>query len=183
MERQIIEHNRVNENKEAKVIVYINDAKCTAQMFLGRKKKAKFHYKFQSTERLEVYVADEMKYILDQFNRVQAWKNKEKNEKVEGLKNIKVGDIFNATWGYEQTNQDFYQVVGIKTKSNKTLVIRELKVNREYTSDMSGNVTPTKDDFYSEPREIKFDGKYIKINSFSKATLWDGTSRYFSTYA
>jgi hypothetical protein len=32
--------------------------------------------------------------------------------------NVKVGDIFRATWGYEQTNNDFFQVVALVGESS-----------------------------------------------------------------
>jgi hypothetical protein len=31
---------------------------------------------------------------------------------------VKIGDIFRATWGYEQTNNDFFQVVGLVGESS-----------------------------------------------------------------
>ena len=37
---------------------------------------------------------------------------------------VRVGDIFCASWGYEQTNVNFYEVVALKGK--KTAVVREI---------------------------------------------------------
>ena len=49
---------------------------------------------------------------------------------MENTHGIKVGDLFYDSWGYEQTNIDFYEVVGLKGKC--TAIIR--KVKNDYIS-------------------------------------------------
>lgn len=58
---------------------------------------------------------------------------------------VKIGDVFYDSWGYEQTNIDFYQVVDLK--GSTTVVLRP--VNKKYRSIgyCSDMVTPIKDDF------------------------------------
>jgi hypothetical protein len=51
------------------------------------------------------------------------------------LENIKAGDILSCSWGYDQTNVDFYQV--IKTTA-KTATVQEIDKKNKYTGDMSG---------------------------------------------
>ena len=48
---------------------------------------------------------------------------------------VKVGDIFSMSWGYEQTNVDFFQVVALKGKTQVVIkeVILQVK-NEEYMS-------------------------------------------------
>lgn len=41
---------------------------------------------------------------------------------------IQIGDLFYESWGYEQTNIDYYEVVGLKGKA--TAIIRPVK--RDY---------------------------------------------------
>ncbi len=51
---------------------------------------------------------------------------------------IKIDDIFYDSWGYDQTNIDFYQVVGITDKSVKLKAIKsqqdEDRANNDYQS-------------------------------------------------
>lgn len=55
---------------------------------------------------------------------------------------IKVGDIFNCSWGYDQTNEDFFQVVALVGK--ESVRIREVNLalaSERATSSMSADRT------------------------------------------
>jgi len=67
-----------------------------------------------------------------------------KNQTNENL----LGAVFYSSWGYDQTNVNFYQVVALKGK--KTVILQELNYDYEPTSDMTGKVTPIKDSFKSD---------------------------------
>ena len=58
---------------------------------------------------------------------------------------VKVGDMFCDTWGYGQTNVDFYQVVDLK--GSTTVVLKPVNKNARMIGDMSYMVSPIKDDF------------------------------------
>lgn len=94
-------------------------------------------------------------------------------------KDIKIGDIFSASWGYDQTNADFFRV---KAKRGKTqLVIQEVNLKQtdaNYYCDMGG-------DFKYDPKNYEIvertifidnnnDGKIVKVKSF------DGKDPYFT---
>ena len=65
---------------------------------------------------------------------------------------FKVGDILNYSWGYDQTNQEFAQIVEVGPRS---VVMREIKcktVPDRGCGPMSGTVSPLRDQFTdSEP--------------------------------
>jgi hypothetical protein len=108
---------------------------------------------------------------------------------------IEIGDIFRSSWGYGQTNVDFYQVVGLTPKSVK---LRMIQSKVEQTGAMSGQALPIKDAFYDWRSEMRgTDGvmtkkvkayrnnknqaeAYISISSFSGAWKWDGQPSYTS---
>ena len=55
---------------------------------------------------------------------------------------VKVGDLFRTSWGYEQTNNDFFQVVELV--GSMSVRVREVcppVVNREAVSGMSEDIT------------------------------------------
>lgn len=113
--------------------------------------------------------------------------NQEKTINIDN-KIIKLNDIFVSSWGYEQTNVDFYQVVGIKGK--KTVLLRELKQERNPTGFMSGETIPLLNQFQNDEileRRVKlnFNNELdIKITSYSWASLYKaGTKKYYSEYA
>lgn len=44
---------------------------------------------------------------------------------------VKIGDIFHMSWGYEQTNSDFFKVIGLKGKTQVVLQEVQLPVKSE----------------------------------------------------
>lgn len=101
---------------------------------------------------------------------------------------LKVGDILYSSWGYDQTNIDWYQVVSV-TKSGKSVKIRKLKDKKTSDGDlsMSGKTTPLKNKFDGKEMSKKiqmYGGKpYVKIESYAHAYLWDGKAKSFTSYA
>jgi hypothetical protein len=70
---------------------------------------------------------------------------------------VKIGEIFRRSWGYDQTNVDYFQVVALKAK---TVVVREInhrEVPGSNQGGMSCNVVPVKDSFDESklPRQVK----------------------------
>ena len=52
---------------------------------------------------------------------------------------VNVGDIFVCSWGYDQTNIDYYKVLEVK---NKSVVISAIGQDRNYTGHMQGECNP-----------------------------------------
>ena len=62
---------------------------------------------------------------------------------------IKIGDIFYNSWGYDQTNIDFYQVI---STTAKTITLRAIKGASDdfNTYHLTGTTVPVKDNFCSD---------------------------------
>jgi len=105
-------------------------------------------------------------------------------KKIGNLEEINKGDILVCSWGYDQTNVDFYYVVK-KTGLGVSIIPMSSKI-KDYDHDR-GTVIPGEPNYGQKPmnRKIKkySGGLYVKINSFSTARKWDGRPQYFSTYA
>jgi hypothetical protein len=87
---------------------------------------------------------------------------------------IKVGDVFVNTWGYEQTNADFYQVVGV---TPKTVIVREIENQERETGFMSGYAEPVKDGFKGPEQRKKpyeWSGRTYLPAKHGSCELWDG---------
>lgn len=102
---------------------------------------------------------------------------------------IKVGDIFVSSWGYEQTNVDFYQVVKLVGKS--TIEILPIQSKCTDHEGMSWREQPIPHKFTSKvptrkrvPKDFEEFG-YIKLNSFSlmRKAEKDESGHYKSHYA
>lgn len=166
-------------------VVYIQDSKKNgkpaAMGFSGKAAKPAFNYYFNSEERRDAYVNE----FFDSVAKTQAVREQRKAERVEFKTALVVGDILVSSWGYEQTNVDFYQVVEVKP-SRKAIVIREIcsDLNTDAAAFMSGTVTPIPDNFKGKPMLKRVQpGDYVRIESFANARKWDGKPKYCSWYA
>lgn len=152
-------------------IVFYNEEKICAMGFKGKRKNSAFHVRFRTKERMMEYAQEFLKDVSDRI----AYRKKMKQEQSQKLKNLvsetKPGDIFYNSWGYNQTNVDFYKV--IKTKGSTQLELIAVYSNKDWTGDMTGKATPDPKREYGEKFSCKGD-------KFSK---WDGKPKYFSCYA
>lgn len=97
---------------------------------------------------------------------------------------VKIGDIFRCSWGYEQTNVDYYVVVKV---TKKMVTLQE--IGSEVTKECgwaSCYVKPDPTRIIGKPFRRKFNtyGEnqvYVSINSFSGATRVDKDSESLQT--
>ena len=120
--------------------------------------------------------------------------NKRKAAKKEADKNTlatdfyNVGDIIVNSWGWEQTNIDFYQVV----KTTKKCIFAEeigqtVEKDSEYSHGMACNVLPTQNQFVKNGDKyrltVKANGALSNPASYYYMHKWDGRPMYKSWYA
>ena len=101
---------------------------------------------------------------------------------------MKKGDILYSSWGYEQTNIDFFEVV---KATAKTVTVRKIKSEKTYTGDMSGTSKPVPGAFveYSgqsvdiRRKVCNYGGRdFISITNYANAYPCDSKPKVFSTY-
>jgi len=96
---------------------------------------------------------------------------------------VNIGDIYVTSWGYEQTNIDYYKVVSVK---NKTVNLVSIGQTRNYTGSMQGECMPdpsvvgTK--IYTKRMINNGDSVSFKMTSFSWAYKWSGNSNHFTEW-
>lgn len=103
------------------------------------------------------------------FDEAIMSKTSNKNVMLENKEfGVKVGDVFVNSWGYEQTNTEFYQVVGLKGKS--TVILKEImKQHGEAYSPMSGTVKPRLNQFLENSFFMSYESnKDIESNLYIK---------------
>jgi len=100
---------------------------------------------------------------------------------------VNKGDIFTYTWGWEQTNVEFFEVVSV-TKTGKTASLRPIHSDLiEDPSFMTGSVTPDvgkwKGDDVIKKRIAEYDNEvYMKMDHGSLRP-WNGEPKRVSFYA
>ena len=148
------------------------------------------HFVFATYEECEEYVTKLYGAI---HKRLKADK-KRKEEKAAAQKALnasefyKVGDIVYNSWGYEQTNISFYQVLKVTAKSIKVVeVSQEMENDSMYDHGMAWNVLAVKDSFLDNAKpftlRVRPEGRLsTPKNEFGCFSKWDGTPKYKSTY-
>lgn len=98
---------------------------------------------------------------------------------------VSVGDIFASSWGYEQTNVSFYQVVSIHGKT--TVCVRPIDSEVKYINSQ-GYLIPKPDIFIGEEvlkRRIKdyANSPLIVIEDYERAYKTEPTEQHeFTSY-
>lgn len=148
-----------------------------ARGYRGRSVKPSFRFYFRSAASRETFVADWVKAETLAIEAKQ--RRKAEQKKPHGYK---VGDVLYASWGYEQTNIDFYEVVAVRGAVVDLVVLRK---DVEHTSFMQGTCTPRKGDPFSDVIKGKRPNGMgqVRIASYSVASAWDGRPLSWSSYA
>lgn len=100
-------------------------------------------------EEMEEIRARVSEYSPEEFAANIEHEERRKTEETQNAEGVHLGDIFYSSWGYDQTNIDFYQVVQLKGKH--TLVLRRIKEKCGEARTYNGLTRPIRDEF--EPVE------------------------------
>lgn len=100
----------------------------------------------------------------------------------EVMKNIKIGDVFSSSWGYDQTNVNFFQVIGLVGKNSVRVreVVPEIICDRS-CGPMSSDTTysiPTNGELLPTSKFSVFI-KNNDIGDVKRITSYDGTTACF----
>ena len=123
---------------------------------------------FTSEEKRQIWIREKISKIQANLAYETGRKEAKKAARENMKHDFKVGDIYYDSWGYDQTNIDFYEIIEVKAKS---LVIQEIagKAVKGTEGFDSVNVVPVAGDFAGKP-EVKMITFYIQA---------DGTPKYF----
>lgn len=98
--------------------------------------------------------------------------------------NVNINDIYVCSWGYDQTNIDYYKVTAVK---NKTVNLVSIGQNRNYTGPMQGECTPdptvTGSKTYTKRMLVYGNTVSFKMTSYSWAYKWNGQTNHFTEWA
>jgi hypothetical protein len=107
-----------------------------ALAFRGTAGKPEWHYRFK-TEGARDQRIDEFFASIQHHKTSKA----ERRQKASAYRHdVKPGDIFRASWGYDQTNIDYYQVV--RLIGEHMAEVREIQQQSEDTAYMQGKCVP-----------------------------------------
>jgi hypothetical protein len=195
MQRYIPLGARKIASKKCSAVCYVYEAqRASASAFLvigyqAKRGKPEFHFRYPSEAARAAKIAKFFAEVEGQERRVEERKAEKKAKRAQGH-SLKVGNVLMSSWGYEQTNVDFFEVVELVGKHSVKLVkIAGQECNGNWGEEYG-------DRGYCEPsdspdrakggepflKRVDEDGA-VKIASYAWARLWDGKPHYWSSYA
>lgn len=120
-------------------------------------------------------IGTELERSIQQFvqHRDKEWAQSQADKATDH--GLVVGSILSSSWGYDQTNVDFYEVVAV---TGKQVIIREIEAKQVGRD----SVVPVPGKFVGAPMRKApsiYQGKpWVKIKSYASAKLWDGKPAY-----
>ena len=140
--------------------------KICAICYTGKRQKSDWHFSFLSLPSLEERVRQTVKGLQEAQTR-----KKERAQARNAPHTLALGDLLVSSWGWEQTNIDYYQVTKLVSKS--FVEMTPIKQACSYDNSMSGDCTPLIGQFIGEAIKRKVSmvcGKpSVKIDSFRTA--------------
>ena len=159
------------------IFEYSKNGIISCAIFEKRGYKPAHHYRFKDEAQRTIWINQRKEYadkdIINEQKRLQ--------QAFEEAAQYVPGAIIYDSWGWEQTNIDFYLITDRK---NNTLTLQRIGEKREYSSSMSGTTTPDPSKFIDEPfkKRISKNG-YINLASYSCTRLYDGKPKSWSSWA
>lgn len=178
----------IKEYKDIKTVIgtgYNTEGRPKAVAFTGTRGKPDFYYNFETEQQREEYINQ---FIEKQKNKLQRKQEMQAKKQAPALAEIpfKIGDIIYNSWGWEQTNIDFYEITRV-TKAS--VFIRPIQ--GEYTdegySNMSGFLKPIKGKYTGREQRKAIQwhngNPYIKFEFGGYSKYQEGEEIYCSWYA
>lgn len=119
--------------------------------------------------------------IAAAIEKHKAFKVQQKAARNIGAVRLEVGSILCGSWGYEQTNVEFFEVVSLSA-TRKTCSIRELRHDERGTAFMAGKVFPLPGEYIGPVLERKLVQNDTVRLDVCTLSLWDGRELYASHY-
>lgn len=167
---------------DAVVYVYERAGKFCVVAYHGKAGKADFHYSYGKAAAREAKVKEHF-----------AWRQRCAADKVEQAArkaeerakghSLQVGHILVCSWGYDQTNVDWYKVLALVGK-NSVKIAKIGGIDVEAIAWAQGKSVPDVDAVVIGEAMIKrVSGNAVRIASYASAYLWDGKPKRWSSYA
>lgn len=137
--------------------------------FFGKSDKPALNYRYATKERRAESLAAWMKRMDEWQASKDAAKAKKKETLAKPQELLKVGDVLQCSWGYDQTNIDYYEVT--KLVGKRTVEIRKIACESVETEFMQGRSVPAKGEYIGEPMRKQV-SEYGSVRIFSFASAY-----------
>lgn len=165
---------------DAEFYIYEGNGKFYALCFIGSAGRPVWHYSFKNLAARDA----NMKRQIESLQSSAAYAAKRKAEAKAPCK-LEAGTILVTSWGYDQTNREFFKVV--EKKGARTLIVQELEqidASNGTEPSMTGKSLPGENFAKrSKPYTVRVShGDHVKIEGHY-ANVWDGRPVSWTAYA
>lgn len=165
----------VDKRSDAIAYVYSLGGRPCAVGYAGKQTKPAFFLRFSSEARRE-------RHIREFFAGRQASLAFKAERQAEARKphSFQEGHILVSSWGYDQTNVDWYEVT--KVVGARTIEIRKIAAVVDHTASDQGRCFPRAGEYLGEATRHVVSRGSVRVSSCAYARLWDGRARAWSSY-
>lgn len=162
--RWIPEGSRAHQVEGVDAVAYLSEKNGAfyAIAYAGKAVKATFNYRFRTEANRQAHV--------DNFFACQKSAAESRAKRAAARKafvhTLKVGDILNTNWGYDQTNIEFFEVTAV---AGKHVIVRQLAQDSETTGFLCGQCVPVPGQYCGPPiRKIVCEGNSLKMSDWGR---------------
>lgn len=178
-QRQAMNSSYTMRELDGGLVVFVNvgaHGRPIAKGYRGKAMKPAWFYSFKSDAAMESHIAT---WAAGQQKVAEF--NAEQKSKRTAPHSLVVGDILHTSWGYDQTNNDYFQVTALI--GARMIEVREIGASYKEQGYMCGHSTPIAGSFKGVPMRKMVNGNRIKVASYATAGKWSGSPNYESSYA
>jgi len=141
------------------------EPRAAAIFYGGKRTKSDWYYSFRSVDAMNARIDDSINGI-QQSKAAVARRRAERAAPTD----VAVGDVFRCSWGYDQTNIDYFQVIEV---NGAYATVREIGQMAEETGFLCGDCVPAVNQFRGEAMRKKIQNcggePCFKVYSFANA--------------
>ena len=169
-----------DKNSDAVAYLYEQGGAPCGRVYFGKQSKPVLAYRFANEAARAKTIAAAFKSRQER-DAVKAAIRADRQATGRG---VEVGQYLVASWGYDQTNVNFYKVVALIGKSMaEVIAVPGIMVGNEGGSSMSSKVIPAEDPLPgAKSYRVQVKAGRATING-NRASTWDGKPEYTSWYA
>lgn len=151
-------------------------------LWIGKSAKPSVYYSARSAEDAAKRLQEHWKNAEEGLLRRAKGKaeDAEKRAALKASDHWTAGDVIVNSWGYDQTNVDFYQVTKVDAKS---IIIRAIGGKAKETGFMSGICQPDRYNYTGEEMRKPLDCLGRISFRHGGSSKWDGKPQGYSNYA
>lgn len=145
--------------------------------YRGRSSKPAWHYRFRSVQERD----REIDRFFSEIAEYEKYKERRRQERRAFVPSVKAGVVLYASWGYDQTNVDFFIVVGV---AGRKVTLQEIGSKTVRSAGfMCGYVAPVPDFRRGKPfSRLIQPGNAVRIDDVRSAFPLEEKEEVFSSW-